>query len=77
MPTTGSTTQGLATLAEVATSGADHVAATDPHTGYVREVDANWIDLTDSGATTLHSHTAGAAKESHIPLMELVTEVTF
>lgn len=38
-----------------------HAAAADPHTVYVREADASWIDLTDSGATTLHSHTGGAA----------------
>jgi hypothetical protein len=37
----------------------NHVAAADPHTGYVREADANWIDLTDGGATTLHSHAGG------------------
>ena len=37
-----------------------HAAAADPHTGYVKESDASWIDLTDLGATTLHSH-AGAA----------------
>ena len=38
-----------------------HAAASDPHTVYVREADANWIDLTDSGATTLHSHAGGGA----------------
>ena len=67
----------IARDAEVTTAVSDHAAAADPHTGYVQESDASWVDLTDGGATTLHSHTAGAAKESHIPLMELVTEVTF
>jgi hypothetical protein len=38
-----------------------HEAASDPHTGYVREADPNWTDLTDSGATTLHSHAGGSA----------------
>ena len=38
-----------------------HEAATDPHTGYVREADPNWVDLTDGGATTLHSHAGGGA----------------
>jgi hypothetical protein len=33
-----------------------HEAASDPHTGYLREADTNWVDLTDGGATTLHSH---------------------
>ena len=37
-----------------------HEAASDPHTGYVREADANWVDLTDGGATVLHSHAAAA-----------------
>ena len=37
-----------------------HEAASDPHTGYVREADANWVDLTDGGETALHSHAAGA-----------------
>lgn len=34
---------------------------TDPHSAaaYVKEGDANWIDLTDAGATTLHSHAGG------------------
>ena len=39
----------------------DHEAAADPHAGYVREADANWIDLTDGGATVLHSHAGGGA----------------
>jgi len=33
----------------------------DLHTEYVKEADANWIDLTDTGTTTLHSHTAVTA----------------
>ena len=37
-----------------------HEAAADPHTGYVREADANWVDLTDGGATALHSHAGGS-----------------
>lgn len=45
--------------ATAASALASHVAAADPHTGYVREADANWIDLTDGGATTLHSHAGG------------------
>lgn len=47
---------GLATDAELSA----HEAAADPHTGYVREADANWVDLTDTGETTLHTHPAGA-----------------
>jgi hypothetical protein len=45
---------------EVTTAVSDHAGAADPHTGYVREADANWIDLTDSGPTTLHSHAGGS-----------------
>lgn len=41
---------------------AGHVAAADPHTGYVREADANWTDLTDGGATTLHTHAGGGGE---------------
>ena len=47
---------GIARDSEVATAVSDHAALADPHTGYVREADANYIDLTDGGATTLHSH---------------------
>ena len=36
-----------------------HAAASDPHAGYVREADANWLDLTDGGPSTLHSHAGG------------------
>src|SRR3990167_9043362 len=39
---------------------AGHIAAADPHVGYVREADANWTDLTDGGATALHSHAGGS-----------------
>ena len=49
-------TLGLATQSELDT----HAGAADPHTGYVKESDANWIDLTDTGATTLHSHAGGS-----------------
>jgi hypothetical protein len=38
-----------------------HAAAADPHTVYVREADANWVDLTDGGASTLHSHAGGGS----------------
>ncbi len=31
----------------------------DPHTQYLLESDANWVDLTDGGSTTLHSHAGG------------------
>lgn len=37
-----------------------HESASDPHSGYVREADANWVDLTDGGATTLHSHSGAS-----------------
>ena len=54
-----------------------HAGAADPHTGYVREADANWIDLTDTGATTLHSHAGGAAltvqEEDGAPIDTAVT----
>ena len=36
-----------------------HAAAADPHTGHVKENDANWLDLTDAGQTSLHSHAGG------------------
>lgn len=41
-----------------------HVAAADPHVGYVREADANWTDLTDGGQTSLHSHAGGPGGEA-------------
>lgn len=37
-----------------------HEGAADPHTGYLKENDANWVDLTDGGATTLHTHAGGS-----------------
>lgn len=49
---------GLATDAELST----HAAAADPHAGYLKESvlsEANVTDLTDGGATTLHSHAGG------------------
>lgn len=49
----------IARDSEVATAVSDHVAAADPHTGYVRENDANWTDLTDGGQTALHTHAGG------------------
>lgn len=48
-------TLGLATQTELD----NHAAAADPHTGYVREADADWVDLTDGGQTALHSHAGG------------------
>jgi hypothetical protein len=36
-----------------------HVGLADPHTQYLLESDANWTDLTDGGATTLHTHAGG------------------
>ena len=48
-------------LAELQSDAEAHIAAADPHTGYVKENDANYIDLTDGGATTLHTHAGGAA----------------
>jgi hypothetical protein len=45
--------------ATAAAAAATHAAAADPHTGYVREADASWVDLTDAGETTLHSHAGG------------------
>lgn len=41
---------------ELEQSLSDHVAASDPHTGYVKESDSNYVDLTDAGNTTLHTH---------------------
>lgn len=38
---------------------ATHAGLADPHTGYLKENDANWTDLTDGGDTTLHTHTGG------------------
>lgn len=50
--------------ATAASALATHAGAADPHTGYVREADANWVDLTDGGATTLHSHAGGPGGEA-------------
>jgi hypothetical protein len=33
------------------------LTAGDPHTQYLLEADANYVDLTDGGATVLHNHT--------------------
>jgi hypothetical protein len=41
-----------------------HEAAADPHTGYLKENDANWTDLTDGGETALHSHAGGPGGEA-------------
>ena len=59
-------TENLATETYAGAGVTTHEAASDPHTGYVREADANWVDLTDLGATTLHSHAAagGSMKTS-------------
>lgn len=53
----------LATQAPQGNAGVldSHVSASDPHPGYVREADANYVDLTDGGATTLHSHAGGGS----------------
>lgn len=32
------------------------IASGDLHTEYVREAETNWVDLTDGGATSLHTH---------------------
>jgi len=45
----------------------DHAQITgtsDLHTEYVKEADANWVDLTDAGATTLHSHAGGGGSHA-------------
>lgn len=59
----GSTHAATQAAAEATAAGAltTHEGAADPHTGYVREADANWVDLTDGGASTLHSHAGGGA----------------
>ena len=36
-----------------------HAGLADPHTVYLKETDANYLDLTDGTATTLHSHAGG------------------
>lgn len=45
-----------AAAAELEASLTTHEAASDPHTGYVKESDSNYVDLTDAGNTTLHTH---------------------
>ncbi len=52
---------GIARDAEVTTAVSTHAGEADPHTGYVKENDASWVDLTDGGASTLHSHAGGGA----------------
>ena len=56
------TKQTLAQEAAEATAASaltTHAAAADPHTGYLKESDANYIDLTDGGDTALHTHAGG------------------
>lgn len=50
-----------------------HEAAADPHTGYLKENDANYIDLTDGLATTLHSH-AGGGDDARFLLQRLAAQ---
>lgn len=52
---------GIARDAEVTTAVSDHAAAADPHTGYLKENDPAWIDLTDGGASTAHTHAGGGS----------------
>jgi hypothetical protein len=54
-PTVDATHSGSSHAGVIST----HEAAADPHTGYVKESDSNWTDLTDGGATTLHNHGQG------------------
>ena len=56
---TGTTSATVALGDAAAALDATHAAAADPHTGYVKENDASWVDLTDGGASTLHSHAGG------------------
>jgi len=58
-------TENLATEGYVDSAIGDHEAAADPHTGYLKESDASWVDLTDGGATTLHTHAHEAAHIAH------------
>jgi hypothetical protein len=57
----GSTHAATQAAAEATAAAAltTHEGAADPHTGYVKENDASWVDLTDSGQTALHSHAGG------------------
>jgi hypothetical protein len=53
-----------AALAELQGRAETHAADADPHAGYLKESDmsvANATDLTDGGATVLHSHAGAAA----------------
>jgi len=58
------------TSAEAAAKITAHEAASDPHTGYLRESDANYVDLTDGGATTLHSHAGGGGGLTMVPIVQ-------
>lgn len=65
-----------AAVEEVATDAAaaltTHEGAADPHTGYVREADPNWTDLTDGGETALHTHAGGGGASA----LDDLTDVT-
>lgn len=50
----------IARDSEVTAAVAAHEGAADPHAGYVRESDPDYVDLTDGGQTTLHTHPGGA-----------------
>jgi hypothetical protein len=50
----------------VAHSALTGLTAGDPHTQYLLEADANWVDLTDGGATTLHSHAGGSGAPTDV-----------
>jgi len=65
---------------ELAGAVSTHVLDPDPHTGYVLEGDPNWVDLTDGGATTLHTHaglgaTITVKEEDGTPSDTAVTEI--
>jgi hypothetical protein len=55
-PTVDATHSGSTHGAAVTT----HEAAGDPHPAYLLEANANYVDLTDGGATVLHNHTTSA-----------------
>ena len=49
------------------------IASGDLHSEYVREASAEWVDLTDAGPTTLHTHAGGSGhtiKENGTPLTQ-------
>ena len=50
----------------VAHSALTGLTTGDPHTQYVLEADANWVDLTDGGATTLHTHAGGSGAPTDV-----------